>query len=82
MGLRWACILAACLGLVSPDARGGELRRMSCTLVRFYVAKYSAPAAEQYARSKGATDAEIELARHCIKPETAQTASIQPVISH
>jgi hypothetical protein len=81
MGLRWACFLAACLGLVSPDARGGELRRMSCTLVRFYVAKYSAPAAEQYARSKGATDAEIELARHCIKPETAQTASVQPVIS-
>jgi hypothetical protein len=81
MGLRWGCILAVCLGL-APDAEGGELHRMSCTLVRFYVAKYSAPAAEQYARSKGATDAEIELARHCIKPETAQTASIQPVVSH
>jgi hypothetical protein len=82
MGLRWGCIVVVCLGLAPPDAKGGELRRMSCTLVRFYVAKYSAPAAEQYARSKGATDAEIELARHCIKSETAQTASVQPDPSH
>jgi hypothetical protein len=82
MGLRWGCLLAVCLGLAAPDAKAGELRRLSCTLVRFYVAKYSAPAAEQYARSKGATEAEIELARHCIKPETAQTVSIQPDPSH
>jgi hypothetical protein len=48
---------------------------MSCTMVRYYVALYSATAAEQYAREKGATDADIRAARHCIKPETAQTAS-------
>jgi hypothetical protein len=53
------------------------LHRMSCTMVRYYVALYSATAAEQYARGKGAT-ADIEVARHCIKPEVAaQTASAQ-----
>jgi hypothetical protein len=44
-------------------------------MVRYYVAKYTAPVAEQYARSKGASDAEIEIARRCVKPETAQAAS-------
>jgi hypothetical protein len=70
----------AVLGL-SPGAIAGEhagvLHRMSCTVVRYYVALYTASAAEQYARSKGATDADIEVARRCIKPEAAQTASIQ-----
>ena len=33
--------------------------RFSCTLVRLYVAKYSLPAAETWARSHGATDVEI-----------------------
>jgi len=51
-------------------------RRASCTLVRYYVEKYTAAAAEAWARSKGATDAEIQTARGCIKPQ-------QPVlISH
>jgi hypothetical protein len=51
----------------------GYVRRASCTLVRYYVAKYSAPAAEAWARSKGATDAEINTARRCITPQhTAQ----------
>jgi hypothetical protein len=36
-------------------------------MVRYYVALYSATAAEQYARGKGATNADIEVARHCIK---------------
>jgi hypothetical protein len=35
-------------------------------VVRYYVAKYSASMAEAYARSKGATDAEIEAARRCL----------------
>jgi hypothetical protein len=43
-------------------------------LVRFYVAKYSASAAESWARGHGATDAEIEAARHCLKDVPAQTA--------
>jgi hypothetical protein len=38
--------------------------------VRYYVAQYSASAAEQWARSKGASDAEIEAARRCLKPDT------------
>ena len=51
----------------------GYVRRASCTLVRYYVAKYSAPIAEAWARSKGATDAEINTARRCITPQyTAQ----------
>jgi hypothetical protein len=33
--------------------------RISCSDVRYYVEKYSAPVAEMYARSRGATDAQI-----------------------
>jgi hypothetical protein len=47
---------------------------MSCSVVRFYVAKYSAPAAEAYARNHGASDAQIEAARHCLRDAPAQTA--------
>jgi hypothetical protein len=52
------------------------MHRMSCAAVRYYVALYSATAAEQYARSKGASDSEIEAARRCIKSER-KTASAQ-----
>jgi hypothetical protein len=80
MNLRFMCFLAACLAMSSPalaDEQPGLLRRMSCSMVRFYIAKYSAPAAEQWARSKGATDADIEAARRCLAPETrtAKTGS-------
>jgi hypothetical protein len=49
---------------------------VSCAVVRFYVAKYSEAAAEKWARSHGASDAEIETARRCL-PQRAnlQTAS-------
>ena len=40
--------------------------RISCSEVRYYVAKYSAPVAEMYARSRGASDAQIERARRCL----------------
>jgi hypothetical protein len=40
--------------------------RISCSDVRYYVAKYSASMAEMYARSRGATDAQIERARRCL----------------
>jgi hypothetical protein len=43
-------------------------------VVRYYVAKYSASTAETWARSHGATDAEIEAARHCLKGAPAETA--------
>jgi hypothetical protein len=77
MGLRWVCILAASLG-VSTLAHAGEqsgvMHRVSCSVVRFYVAKYSAPAAEQWARSKGATESEIAAARRCLSGDTTRTA--------
>jgi hypothetical protein len=47
----------------------GPARRASCTLVRYYVARYTAATAEAWARSEGATDAEIRIARGCIKPQ-------------
>ena len=48
--------------------------RISCSEVRYYVAKYSAPVAEMYARSRGATDAQIERARRCLAPGEAADA--------
>jgi hypothetical protein len=48
MVIRSLCILAVVLGL-STNAFAGEhpiLHRMSCTMVRYYVALYSAAAAE------------------------------------
>jgi hypothetical protein len=79
MSLRWMCVLALSLG--TPGAgfaseQSGMLRRISCPVVRYYVAKYSAPTAEQWARSKGASDAEIEAARRCLKPDTTRTAKV------
>jgi hypothetical protein len=77
MIIRAAVILVVILGLSPGAVAGGHtgiLHRMSCTMVRYYVALYSASAAEQYARSKGASDADIEAARSCIRPD-AQTAS-------
>jgi hypothetical protein len=50
---------------------GGAVRRASCAIVRYYVARYTAATAEAWARSKGATDAEIRIARSCIKPQLA-----------
>jgi len=77
MGLRWFCILAVCFGL-APEAIAGEqpdvFQRASCTVVRYYVAKYSVSAAETWARSKGATEAEIEAARRCLKGMPIRTA--------
>ncbi|RTE91585.1 hypothetical protein [Bradyrhizobium sp. LVM 105] len=62
---------SAALFAFAPDAMAAEpqpgaFRRASCTVVRYYVAKYSAAAAETWARSKGATEAEIEAARRCL----------------
>jgi hypothetical protein len=74
MWKRWICVAAICLG-ITPCAEAGEFHRVSCSIVRIYVAKYSAPAAETWARSKGATDADIEAARRCLKDSPIQTAS-------
>jgi hypothetical protein len=76
---RWICVAAICLGL-APKAEAGEhsglVHRASCTVVRYYVAQYTASAAETWARSKGATEAEIEAARRCLKATPMQTATI------
>jgi hypothetical protein len=59
-------LLLAWIDAASAASESNPLRRVSCVAVRFYVAKYSAPAAEAWARSHGATDAEIERARACL----------------
>jgi hypothetical protein len=81
MWKRWICAAAICLGIAS-QAEAGDLHRLSCTVVRFYVAKYTAPAAERWARNKGATDAEIEAARHCLKDSPIQTATDLSTAAH
>jgi hypothetical protein len=77
MWTRWMCVAAMCLGLTSQARAAGHtglVHRASCAVVRFYVAKFSAFAAETWARSHGATEAEIDAARRCLKDEPAQTA--------
>ena len=77
MGLRWVCILVASLGMPSfahAGEQSGVMHRVSCSVVRFYVARYSAQTAEQWARSKGATETEIATARRCLNADTARTA--------
>jgi hypothetical protein len=77
MWTRWMCVAGMCLGL-APEAKAashsGLVHRASCAVVRFYVAKFSASAAESWARSHGASEAEIDAARRCLKDEPAQTA--------
>jgi hypothetical protein len=73
---RWVCAAAIGASVVSPAKaeRPGIVHRASCAVVRYYVAKYSASAAEMWARSHGASDAEIEAARHCLRSAPAETA--------
>ena len=77
--LRRGIAAAAMLLMVGHGAFAQQkptiVRRLSCSLVRYYVAKYSEVTAEAWARSHGATDAQIETARHCLAGTTVQTAS-------
>jgi hypothetical protein len=80
MGRRLICAVVVCIGFCSKadateEPKPGFLAHASCTIVRYYVAKYTAASAEAWARSKGATEAEIETARHCLKVQTAQGRS-------
>jgi hypothetical protein len=68
-------LLFAMVGDAAASDQPRGFHRMSCTVVRFYVAKYSVGAAESWARSHGATDAEIENARRCLPSGSVQTAS-------
>ena len=76
-----AAVMLALVAMPMPRAEAGDqpgvLRRVSCTVVRFYVGKYSVSAAEGWARSHGATDAEIEAARRCLTSGPTQTAAIR-----
>jgi hypothetical protein len=69
-------VVSATLLALAPDATAGEqsgvARRASCSIVRYYVARYSVAAAETWARSHGAKDTDIEAARHCLKNTPAQ----------
>jgi hypothetical protein len=80
MAGRWI-VMTAFLSLCNSVHAEEQLRlpakhRLSCIAVRYYVAKYTAPTAEAYARSNGASDADIEAARRCLPATlTAQAAS-------
>jgi hypothetical protein len=78
----WICAAAICLSITPQANASGIVHRASCTVVRFYVAKYSASAAETWARSKGATDAEIVAARRCLKDVPIQTATVLSSAPH
>ena len=84
MMLRGLCALALCLLWVDgagAEEKAGLLHRVSCTIVRYYVTKYTEPAAEAWARSRGASDADIEAARRCLggaAGQAVQAASLSP----
>ncbi len=63
--------------MASAGERPTLVHRVSCTVVRYYVAKYSEWAAEAWARSHGATDAEIQSARSCLSGSSVHTANLQ-----
>ena len=77
MGLRLLFIAAIFFGLTpeafAGESAGGIFHRASCTVVRYYVAKYSEAAAEAWARSKGASESEIAAAHHCLDTSPAAT---------
>lgn len=78
MIVRAGAIVALLLFPLGSDASASRHHRptgrISCSEVRYYVAKYSAVVAEMYARNHGATDAQIERARRCLAAnETAET---------
>jgi hypothetical protein len=74
-------VVVAALLTPGQGAIAGEkptvLRRVSCTVDRFYVARYSEVATETWARNHGATGAEIESARKCFVGSNVQTGSLR-----
>ena len=63
--------------VATAGERPSLVHRVSCTVVRYYVAKYSEWAAEAWARSHGATDSEIQAARSCLGGSGVHTANLQ-----
>lgn len=76
MWSRYALAAALGCGIASNACAEPLTHRVSCAVVRFYVAKYSAPAAEAWARNNGATEIEIESARRCIRDAPVQNAQL------
>lgn len=78
--MRYGLIALAFLAVMTQGASAGDkpagFQPVSCTLIRFYVARYSADAAEAWAQSKGAAEAEIDNARRCLPAGAAHTASV------
>ena len=73
-----AIALSFCLSSTAFAAhRPGLVQRVSCSVVRYYVAKYSASTAELWARSHGATEAEIAAARRCLNEGPTQNHIVE-----
>jgi len=78
MGFRLLFVFAVLFAMAPVEASAeGLLHRASCSVVRYYVAKYSASMAEAWARSKGATEAEIEAARRCLDGGSSRVRTAQ-----
>jgi hypothetical protein len=78
MGFRLIFVAAVFVAMAPVEASAeGIFHRASCSVVRYYVAKYSASMAESWARSKGASEAEIEAARHCIDGGSSRVRTAQ-----
>jgi hypothetical protein len=78
MGFRLLFIFALLFAMAPVEASAeGIFHRASCSVVRYYVAKYSASMAEAWARSKGATEAEIEAARRCLDSGSSRVRTAQ-----
>jgi hypothetical protein len=75
-GLAGIMLLGLTAQSVEANDKPPTLHRLSCALVRYYVARYSAGAAETWARSHGATDAEIDAARKCLPTGELTTVSL------
>jgi hypothetical protein len=77
MLMRAVGAVALTLSLSSGALAGNHpnmVQRVSCSVVRYYVNKYSASAAEMWARSHGATEGQIEAARRCLREAPTETA--------
>ena len=78
MGFRLLFVVALLFAMAPVEASAeGVFHRASCSVVRYYVAKYSAEMAESWARSKGATEAEIESARRCLDSGSSRVRTAQ-----
>jgi hypothetical protein len=66
MGLLAAALVLFAVPTEASASAKSWLSKVSCEVVRYYVAKYDATTAETWARKNGATDAQVESARRCL----------------